>query len=114
MIKTSKSLRERILVESTYWYVCFTLGAIDVAMVIQYDAMFAELGNPRGNENPFLLTMGIMWFRYHNYIADQLAVDNPTWGDETLFNEARKWTIAVHQVCPQIKFAKIDFLFQRQ
>ena len=27
----------------------------------------SELGNPRGNENPYLLTFGILWFRVHNF-----------------------------------------------
>ena len=60
--------------------------------------ILVELGNPRGNENPFLLTFGILWFRYHNYKARQLKVGHPDWSDEKLFNEARKWTIAIYQV----------------
>ena len=66
-----------------YDFICFT---------------FAELGNPRGNENPFLLTFGILWFRYHNYKARQIKAVNPDWSDEKLFNEARRWTIGVYQV----------------
>lgn len=58
---------------------------------------FYMLGNPRGNENPFLLTFGILWFRYHNFRARQLKANHPDWNDERLFNEARKWVIAVHQ-----------------
>lgn len=58
---------------------------------------FYRLGNPRGNENPFLLTFGILWFRYHNLKARQFKEQNSDWSDERLFNEARKWTIAVHQ-----------------
>ena len=60
--------------------------------------LLAGLGNPRGNENPFLLTMGVLWFRYHNYKARQLAAVHPEYDDEELFNEARKWVIAVQQV----------------
>jgi dual oxidase len=60
--------------------------------------IFPEIGNPRGNENPFLLTFGILWFRYHNFRARQLKANHPDWSDEKLFNEARKWVIAVHQV----------------
>ena len=55
------------------------------------------LGNPRTNENPYLLAMGILWFREHNYQADRLAAEHPDWSDEELFLEARKWTIAHHQ-----------------
>ncbi len=62
------------------------------------DLTFAEIGNPRGNENPFLLTFGILWFRYHNFKARQLKANHDDWNDERLFNEARKWTIAIYQV----------------
>ncbi|EGD74734.1 dual oxidase 2 short isoform [Salpingoeca rosetta] len=64
---------------------------------LQSAARLYLLGNPRTNENPFLLSMGILWFREHNYHADRLAAENPTWTDEELFLEARKWTIAMHQ-----------------
>lgn len=63
-----------------------------------------ELGNSRGNENPFLLTFGVLWFRFHNFLAEKLKREHPTWGDERLFNEARKWLIAVHQVKKNISF----------
>ena len=56
------------------------------------------LGNRRGNENPFLLSFGILWFRYHNYWADSLSVQYPDWSDEKIFNEARKMVVGVHQV----------------
>ena len=85
------------------------------------------LGNPRGNENPFLLTFGIFWYRYHNHIADRIsdllwkAYQDDTvkqtfnleakdgderntkdgflkYYDEVIFNQARKWVIATHQV----------------
>lgn len=60
--------------------------------------MVTELGNPRGNENPFLLTFGILWFRWHNFKARQLKANHPDWSDERLFLEARKLVIAHHQV----------------
>ncbi|CAH1797386.1 unnamed protein product [Owenia fusiformis] len=58
---------------------------------------FFKLGNPRGNENAFLLTFGILWFRYHNYLTHQLDAVHPDWSDERIYNEARKWTVAAHQ-----------------
>lgn len=60
-------------------------------------ARFWRLGNPRGNENPFLLAFGVLWFRYHNYIADQIHQKHPELNDEQVFNLARKRIIAVHQ-----------------
>ncbi|XP_064609284.1 dual oxidase 2-like [Liolophura sinensis] len=58
---------------------------------------FYRLGNPRGNENPFLLTFGVIWFRWHNMVAKSLSEQNPNWNDETLFLEARKRVVAHHQ-----------------
>ncbi|CAH1153484.1 unnamed protein product [Phaedon cochleariae] len=64
---------------------------------------FFKLGNPRGNENAFLLTFGVMWFRYHNYIATRLCHHHRTnnkdtdWSSEKIYNEARKWVIATQQ-----------------
>ncbi|XP_069693033.1 dual oxidase-like [Periplaneta americana] len=58
---------------------------------------FFKLGNPRGNENPFLLTFGILWFRWHNHIAHYLHKTRPKWNDEKVYNEARKWVIASQQ-----------------
>ena len=66
---------------------------------------FWRLGNPRGDENPFLLTMGILWFRVHQFWARTLAqrfsgseYDGTVYReDEWLFNRARQFTIATHQ-----------------
>ena len=69
-------------------------------------AFLIGIGNPRGNENPFLLTMGILWFRVHNYWARQLYEYGKTLPDgehsvyeedEWLYNRARQLTIATHQ-----------------
>ncbi|XP_074091404.1 dual oxidase 2 isoform X2 [Macrotis lagotis] len=54
-------------------------------------------GAERGNQNPFLQAMGLLWFRYHNLWAQRLAQKNPTWGDEELFQHARKRVIATYQ-----------------
>lgn len=58
---------------------------------------FSELGNPRGNENTFLLTFGVLWFRWHNYLASNIKFYHPEWSGERIFNEARKWVIATQQ-----------------
>ncbi|XP_076646950.1 dual oxidase 2-like isoform X2 [Halictus rubicundus] len=58
---------------------------------------FFKLGNPRGNENPFLLTFGIIWFRWHNLIAKYIKSRQPDWSGEKVYNEARKWVIATQQ-----------------
>uniref|UniRef100_A0A8C4TG73 Uncharacterized protein n=1 Tax=Erpetoichthys calabaricus TaxID=27687 RepID=A0A8C4TG73_ERPCA len=56
-----------------------------------------EFGNARGNENIFTVAEGIIWFRYHNYLASQLQKLNPRWSDEDLFQNARKKLIATLQ-----------------
>ncbi|KAK9695605.1 Ferric reductase like transmembrane component [Popillia japonica] len=58
---------------------------------------FFKLGNPRGNENTFLLTFGILWFRWHNYLAAQIRSEHRDWSSDKVFNEARKWVIATYQ-----------------
>ncbi|XP_076380631.1 dual oxidase 1 isoform X2 [Megalopta genalis] len=58
---------------------------------------FFKLGNPRGNENPFLLTFGIIWFRWHNHISNYIKSRQPNWSGEKVYNEARKWVIATQQ-----------------
>uniref|UniRef100_A0A8C9S0G5 NAD(P)H oxidase (H2O2-forming) n=1 Tax=Scleropages formosus TaxID=113540 RepID=A0A8C9S0G5_SCLFO len=57
-----------------------------------------EFGNARGNENMFTVAEGIIWFRYHNYLASQLQRRHPSWSDEELFQNARKRVIATLQV----------------
>ncbi|XP_065166773.1 dual oxidase 2-like [Atheta coriaria] len=58
---------------------------------------FFKLGNPRGNENTFLLTFGVLWFRWHNFLAEQIKLRQPHLSSEAVFNEARKWVIATQQ-----------------
>lgn len=41
--------------------------------------------------------MGIIWFRWHNVLADALSSAHKDWSDEKVFNEARKWVIASYQ-----------------
>uniref|UniRef100_A0A3P8ZIG0 NAD(P)H oxidase (H2O2-forming) n=1 Tax=Esox lucius TaxID=8010 RepID=A0A3P8ZIG0_ESOLU len=47
--------------------------------------------------NVFTMAEGIVWFRYHNYIASQLHEKNPSWSDEDLFQNARKTVVATFQ-----------------
>ncbi|KAK1339018.1 hypothetical protein QTO34_019687 [Cnephaeus nilssonii] len=54
-------------------------------------------GAERGNREPFLQALGLLWFRYHNLCAQRLARQHPRWGDEELFQHARKRVIATYQ-----------------
>ncbi|GAB1603572.1 chorion peroxidase-like, partial [Argonauta hians] len=53
-----------------------------------YPCLFA--GDERINENPALALHHIIWVREHNWIARELAIINPEWEDERLFQESRK------------------------
>jgi hypothetical protein len=48
-----------------------------------------QCGDYRCNFHPGLTAMHTIWVREHNNIASILAVQNPTWNDETLFQHAR-------------------------
>nr|XP_020479328.1 dual oxidase 1-like isoform X1 [Monopterus albus] len=56
-----------------------------------------ELGNAWANENIFTAAEGIIWFRYHNYLASKLHQEHPEWSDEELFQNARKTIVATFQ-----------------
>ncbi|XP_070687320.1 dual oxidase 1 [Pempheris klunzingeri] len=55
------------------------------------------LGNAWANENVFTAAEGIIWFRYHNYVASKLHEEHPDWSDEKLFQNARKTVVATFQ-----------------
>ncbi|KAJ8938140.1 hypothetical protein NQ318_007000, partial [Aromia moschata] len=56
------------------------------------------LGDPRTNQNPALLTISILFFRWHNEIAARVQKENPTWSDEDVFQRARRIVVASLQV----------------
>ncbi|XP_055518481.1 dual oxidase 1 [Leucoraja erinacea] len=58
---------------------------------------FYDFGHAGVNENPFILAENIIWFRYHNHLADQFEARNPSWSDEDIFQHARKWVLATFQ-----------------
>ena len=48
------------------------------------------VGDVRGNENALLTAFHTLFVREHNRICDVLAVKNPDWDDEQLYQHARK------------------------
>lgn len=56
------------------------------------------LGDPRSNQNPALLSFGILLFKWHNVIAERVQLDNPDWSDEEVFQKARRFVVATLQV----------------
>jgi peroxidase len=53
------------------------------------------LGDVRGNENPALTALHTLFIREHNRRARQLAGLYPSWTDEELYQEARRYVIAL-------------------
>lgn len=54
-------------------------------------------GDDRINQNPMLAVLQVMFLRLHNRLASELSRLNPHWGDETLYQEARKVVVAAVQ-----------------
>lgn len=60
--------------------------------------MFLVFGDPRINENPGLLSFGLILYRWHNINALKLKKEFPSWSDEELFQGARRIVISTLQV----------------
>ena len=59
------------------------------------DCFFA--GDFRVNEQLNLIVLHTLFMREHNRVATQLASLNPRWSDDTIYQEARKVTVAEYQ-----------------
>jgi peroxidase len=55
---------------------------------------FFVAGDIRANENLTLISIHSLFVREHNRLAEQFAAKNPSWTDEQLYQEARRWVIA--------------------
>lgn len=56
------------------------------------------LGDPRTNQHPPLLALGILFYRWHNVIAARIQLENPNMSDEDIFQKARRVVIGTLQV----------------
>ena len=56
------------------------------------------LGDPRVNQNPALLALAIIFYRWHNLQAELVQQAHPDWNDEDIFQGARRRVIATLQV----------------
>lgn len=61
------------------------------------DAICYTSGDTRVNVNPFITLLHTLFLRSHNRIAKHLVLINPDWGDEVLFQVARKVNIKIYQ-----------------
>lgn len=64
----------------------------------RFDVPCIVLGDPRTNQNPALVTFGILLLRWHNVVAARVHKQHPDWDDEQLFQRARRIVIASLQV----------------
>ena len=67
----------------------------DVCGSKKADCFFA--GDFRVNEQLNLIVLHTLFMREHNRVASQLAALNPDWDSETLYQEARRVTVAEYQ-----------------
>jgi len=64
-------------------------------------------GDDRVDQNVFLTSMHTVFLRLHNYIARELKEKNAHWNDETIFQEARRISIALYQNIIYSEFLQI-------
>lgn len=59
-----------------------------------------ELGNTHVYENPALLSLGLLFFKWHNVQAEKLETspESKDWSSDRVFYAARRWVIATQQV----------------
>src|SRR5207248_4279147 len=74
-----------------------TLPMANDAHIVSDTQLFAA-GDVRANENIELTAMQTLFVREHNRIAAQLKAARPLWGDEQLYQQARRTVIAELQV----------------
>ncbi|XP_067686198.1 dual oxidase 2-like [Haliotis asinina] len=53
-----------------------------------------RLGDTHVYENPGILSLGVLFFRYHNYRADHIRKYHPNLSSDEIFERSRRWVIA--------------------
>lgn len=74
------------------------LRVIIIIITILILNAFSVLGDPRTNQNPAILTLSILFFRWHNVVAARVQHQHPDWTDEDVFQRSRRIVIGTIQV----------------
>ena len=69
----------------------------DPSAHFNFPSLSAVLGDPRVNQNPALLALGILFYRWHNVQAFIVQAQHPDWADEDVFQAARRRVVATLQ-----------------
>ncbi len=85
----------------------FNVPSPHVLRRLSPERMFV-LGDPRTNQNPAFLALGILFYRWHNVLARRIQRRHPGWTDEDVFQAARRVNIATLQVSAGIKLAMVN------
>jgi len=85
----------------------FNTASLPMEGVGQHAQTLAELrmaGDIRANEAPGLTAMHTLFVAEHNRLAGELAANHPAWGDERIFQRARKLVGAQMQVITYLEW----------
>ena len=55
------------------------------------------VGNIYANNNPFLLSISIIWHKWHNIVADRIREEDRTANDEIIFQRTKAHVIGQYQ-----------------
>ena len=94
LLKTSTGV---VSPSGDYLPLTFEIGQSDQCSKTNSATKCFVAGDTRTSENLALSGMHTLFMREHNRVAKQLALVNPSWSDDQLFNEARKIVIGIYQ-----------------
>lgn len=75
------------------WYYYYSV----VWILKRFRFFWSRSGDGRVNQHPDMAVSQVALLRLHNFLATEFAQLNPQWNDEILYQEARKFVIAIIQ-----------------